>query len=541
MIRNMQAKKLLCNVRQQKKGWLLLVPPPVVSSLFPAITCDGSSLSSKSSLTVTGAQWGNNTQVFLRYQKNNGSVWVSPSVLIPSGQGAENLALSNCQPFQIEDFFAVELCSTLVFDIWADSLPVQNYIKIANPLGGSACDQELALGFLSLPPATINSAEPNVLCWESGTQEITFLGLFYRQGSLLPNLTIEGATVVVISASGCTTQLAAGISAGLPPNDGNSSAVQKCTTLLVSVTMNVTSVLNKPAAYFKPKVSLVGGLGSCGAIFEPMVILSSVSRGFIQSGTLESVWSSYGVQPALFCPKQSGAVAFTQVVGGSMAVVGTAKPNITIGTQSFASVQAVECLNANIPGTSVSICSGLSVNMVSISALVSTATPTAAVTVRQPGLGCPSLSSFSLFLSPYDLSNSIASLSPSAQTLDCLLSSTQSGQNISIQAGSGQGFTFNPQAGPYTPAVYLTASLSGVSTHFGPFPTYAPASGCTATGVRLDCPSLIFSARSLTTSAAWPSSVLVYVSLGVSSSTSIFQCATSTPISLPTQNCAAAG
>eukprot|EP00808_Paulinella_micropora_P020420 g483.t1 len=324
------ARVTTCSVTRQ--GWLMLVSKPSVLTLQPAIGCDNTSTRPKTTFTVTGQTAGVRSAVFLRVKTKNSTVWTYPTVTTNSGILGEDLSVADCSSYEMDWSEQAELCETLSFDLWSTNLPMKNFVKISNPRGGSACATDFEVGFLSLPPSKIDDATPKVLCWESGTQSVIFTGRFYSQDKKPPTLEFEGLIVEVTGVSNCTTTLATGITGGLVPNDA--VTLEKCTTLTANITPDLSSPLRKAGGYIQPK-AISTPFSSCGASNKPLVIISSQVSGFKQRSGLDQndIYLFYGVQPGMFCPRQTGITTF--LVGGSFASIGTNRAQFYIGTNQY--------------------------------------------------------------------------------------------------------------------------------------------------------------------------------------------------------------
>eukprot|EP00462_Mataza_sp_D1_P023103 CAMPEP_0175126078 /NCGR_PEP_ID=MMETSP0087-20121206/3654_1 /TAXON_ID=136419 /ORGANISM="Unknown Unknown, Strain D1" /LENGTH=1917 /DNA_ID=CAMNT_0016407951 /DNA_START=117 /DNA_END=5871 /DNA_ORIENTATION=+ len=201
---------------------LVLVPPPTIQDINPAVICKGTT----HTITLTGKH-------FIWATHNSSNLPMKPVTSVQAGAGSssnvadQNLDLTDCLDIVSSaphDYEKIQHCATLKATVKADDYGINlNKVSVTN-IPPVDCWTPTPDEFRVIAPPTIDSVSPPVISTNDVAQNVTLTGTnFLVLDKVLPTVEIDDQTVTVFSSGQCTE-------AAVKGHD-----VQLCSSLLISI------------------------------------------------------------------------------------------------------------------------------------------------------------------------------------------------------------------------------------------------------------------------------------------------------------------
>jgi hypothetical protein len=295
------------------KGGLVGVPRPTLTAPVPDVLCDAEE---DQTVTLDGRDILQVDQTL-------------PTVTM-GGQMFQATAVAGCAALVgNDDTRHVQTCTSATFVIPKGTFqPGQYDVTLTNP-SPADCTSSDAISITVVPPPTVASIAPDLVCDAQGDQTMTVSGMDFLQiDAMKPTVSVGTQTFMVDTISGCTMVPAM------------TSMVQKCTTL----------------SFVIPKGTFPEGDYAVVVTNPPPADCKSEQTVNLHVAPPPSIT---GVNPLAVCDAQGNQTV--TIAGSGFLEVGTTLPTVTVGTTMFTPASATGCMM--VKGTftegTVQECTGL--------------------------------------------------------------------------------------------------------------------------------------------------------------------------------------
>ncbi|MDF1565741.1 MAG: hypothetical protein P1V51_22090 [Deltaproteobacteria bacterium] len=307
---------------------LMLVPEPTLDAMVAPLSCIAQG---DRGFTLQGTG-------FLGVDHGSGevlpSIFVDGVELHPSDLGqcesldVVGLTVRRCQ----EAYLLVpEGLMTVADGTWA-----QPELRLTNP-APAGCSGEHTTALTLVPPPTLASAEPSLVCTEQGTTEVVvtgtgFLSVGEGAGAQLPAVTVGGDLVTVSALAGCASVPAEGLT------------VEQCDQMTLTLPVGAGDPTNSEIVVTNPSPA------GCGASDADALVIAPPPR-------IDSL------APPVLC--DVGGPALVTLSGEHFLTVDGVVPEVTLAGTALppGSVTALGCSPLTVPRLGVETCTTLEVTV----------------------------------------------------------------------------------------------------------------------------------------------------------------------------------